>query len=285
VRKLLLDASALEVEEEKTSDPERYSAIGVEDVAPVAAGAAPPAKPAKDPYDFTKPLTATRVDIVTPAKTWSFLAGKSSGSKSSYTRVAGAKQSFLTSPRLDPDFEPQRWLDNTIVDIPEARIQSVEVKPAKGPAYTISRAQREDENFAVSNVPKKRKLSYEGVANAVARGLESVSLDDVGKPMDATAAAAPGKTLERSHATYRTFDGVTVEVAGRKESSPGLKSDDPKIEKFFITLAASSKDKATQAEAQKLNHRVAGREFEISSYKFEGMFKPLEDLLEAPSTK
>jgi hypothetical protein len=285
VRKLLLDVSALKVEEGKTADPARYSAIGVEDVAPLAADAAVAPKPAKDPYDFTKPLTATRVDIVTPAKTWGILAGKSAGSKSSYVRVQGAKQSFMASPRLDLDYEPQRWLDRTVVDIPNARIQRVEVQPAKGPKYVVSREKREQENFTVDQIPPKRKLSYETAPNVLANGLESISLDDVRAKSDAPAAPPPpGQTVELSRAVFNTFDGVTVEIAGRKESAPGIKKDDPKIEKCTISLSASSTDKATQPEAQKLAARLTGREFEISSYKYDAIFKPLEELLEAPAT-
>jgi hypothetical protein len=280
VRKLLLDVSALAVNEEKTSDPARYSTLSVEDV-DVNAPPPPPLEN-KDAYDFNKPVAATRIDVTTPAKTWGVIIGKSSGAKSGYVRVTDAKQSFLASPRPDVETEPQRWLDHTIVDIPEARIQSVDVKPIKGSAYSVSRKKREDENFTVSNIPKGRKLSYEGVANSLASGLESVSLDDVQKKTEPVTAA--GKTIEHTHATYRTFDGMTVEVDGRKESLPGLKKDDPKVEKFYIDLNASSKEKATEAEAHKLNARVTGREFEISSFKFEGMFKPMDDLLEAPAT-
>jgi len=279
VRKLLLDIASLKVEEGKTADPARYSTIGVEDVAPLAADAVTPPKPAKDPYDSTKPLTATRVDIVSPQKTWSILAGKSAGLKSSYVRVQGAKQSFLASPRLDLDYEPQRWLDHTVVDIPNARIRRVDVQPAKGPKYVVSREKREQENFTVEKLPPKRKLSYDTAANILANGLESISLDDVRAKSAVPAASPPGQTVELARAVFHTFDGVTVEVAGRKESAPGLQKDAPKIEKCYIALTASSTDKATQPEAQKLQARVTGREFEISSYKYDAMFKPLEELL------
>ena len=59
-----------------------------------------------------------------------------------------------------------------------------------------------------------------------------------------------------------------------------LKKDEPKVEKYFITLTAEANEKGAEAEAAKLNARAAGKEFEISSYKYEGMFKPLEELLE-----
>ena len=278
VRKLLLDLSSLEVVEEKTSNPERYSALSVEDVGPADASKPAPAK--ANAYDFGGAVAATRIDVVTPGKTWSLINGKSGGGKAGYVRVVGSKQSLLASPRLDTDSEPQRWLEKTIVDIPQARIQSVAVQPPKGAAYTVSRDKKETENFSVSNLPKGRKLSYEGAGNSLASSLESVSLGDIRAKATAPSPAAAGLSVETSKATYKTFDGLTVELTGRKESAPGLKKDDPKVEHHFISLAASSTDKATQPEAEKLNAHVAGKEFEVSSYKFEGMFKPLEDLLE-----
>ena len=278
VRKLLLDLSKLEVVEEKTSNPASYAAINVEDVPPSNPDSPPPTP---DPSNtVTESLSATRIEVMTPKKTWALIVGKSGGYKNGYGRVADATQSFLVTPRIDAEVEPQRWLEHTIVDIPEARIQSVAVKPAKGPAYTVSREKKEQENFTVSNIPAKRKLSDESAGNVLARGLEGVSLDDVQNRPQVPAALPANTTVELSQATYKTFDGVTVTVSGRKESAPGLKKDDPSVEKFFITVTAASSQKATGAEAGKLNTRVAGKEFEISSYKYEGMFKPLQALLE-----
>jgi hypothetical protein len=259
VRKLLLDAAALQVVEEKTSNPTLYSALGVED-------------------------SGTRLDIVTPAKTWGVIVGRSSGAKAAYLRLQGAKPSLLASPRIEADADPQQWLDKAIANIPEARIQSIALAPHKGPAYVVSRENREQKDFSVSNVPKKRKLSYEGVANSLAGGLESLAMDDVRKPASGEAPAAK-TTVEASRATFRTFDGITVELAGRKEIAPGLKPEDPQIEHHYVTLTASSTDPSTQAEAKQLNDRAAGKEFEVSSYKYASLFKPMEELLEAPAEK
>ena len=286
VRKLLVDVASLQIKEEKTSNTQLYSALNVEDVPAPNPDAPISVKPPKaNQYDFTEPMTATRIDLITPGKTWSVIDGKSGGYKEGYVRIVGAKQSFLASPRLEADVEPQRWLDKAIADIPEARIQSVAVQPAKGPAYSVSRDKKETQNFAVSNIPPKRKLANDSSGNALANGLEGLSLDDVQKNPDVPPAPLANTTVELTQATYKTFDGITVEVRGRKESTPGLKKEDPKIEKAYITLTASSTQKATQEEAQKLNARAAGLQFEISTWKFDGMFKPLEDLLETLPTK
>lgn len=281
VRKLLLDLSKLEVVEEKTSDPASYAALNVENVPPANPDSAPAPKASNaNSYDFNESASATRIEVVTPRKTWALISGKSAGYKNGYARIADAKQSFLVSPRIDAEVAPQRWLEHTIVDIPEARIQSVAVKPAKGSAYTVSREKKEQENFTVSPVPPKRKLSDASSGNALARALEGLSLDDVRKKPDTPIAPSANTTVELSQAMFKTFDGLTVNASGRKESAPGLKKDDPKNEKFFLTLTVAASQKATEAEAQTINARVTDKEFEISSYKYDGMFKPLQDLLE-----
>ena len=140
VRKLLLDLASLTVVEEKTSLPENYPALGVEDTTSAKA-------------------TGTRVDAVTPAKTFSLVVGKSSGAKSGYVRVAGAPPSLLATPLLTVDADPRRWLDHTLIDISQERIKEFAVKPAEGPGYTASRPNKDTSDFAVSGIPKGRKLS------------------------------------------------------------------------------------------------------------------------------
>lgn len=270
VRKLLLDLSSLEIVEGKTSNPASYATINVEDVPQANPGAA---------------SSATRIDLMMPGKTWAVIAGKSDGYKNGYVRLVDSKQSFLATPHIEADAQPQRWLEHTLVAIPQERIQSVAMKSAKGPAYSVSREKKEQQNFTVSNIPPKRKLSYEGAGNSLAGGLANLSLDDVRKKPDPPSAPPATTTVELSQVTYRTFDGLTVTVFGRNESTPGLKPDDSKIDKFFITLAASSDQKATQAEGARLSERVAGQEFEISSYEYAALFKPMEELLEALPSK
>jgi len=243
VRKLLLDLAALNVVEEKTSVAENYPALGVEDTT-------------------SDKATGTRVDAVTPAKTYSLIVGKSSGMKSGYVRVVSTAPSLLATPLITVDADPRRWLDHTLIDISQDRIREFTVKPADSPGYTASREKKDQSDFAVAEIPKGRKLSSPAAADPIAGSLASVSLDDVQK-----APATPPTGV--SHAVFTTFDGLKMDVAGRKEGS-----------KTLVTFTPTSTDKATEAEVKTLEARLKGWEFEIPSYKYDGMFRPLEDLLE-----
>ena len=243
VRKLLLDLAALEVVEEKTSNPGNYPAIGVQDLS------APHA-------------TATRIDIVSGAKTESILAGKASGAKSGFVRMPGVARSLLATPRPATDAEPVQWLDRTLMTVPERRIKQAGFS-GPGGSYSIVREKPEQTNFTVTGVPKNRKLAGESAGNASASGLDTLTLDDVRKPVATPANAA--------HASFTTFDGLTVDATGHAEG-----------ERRFVTFAAKSSTKDQEHEADTLLRRFAGREFEIPGYRYDGIFKPLEDLLEKP---
>jgi hypothetical protein len=245
VRKLLLDLAALNVVEEKTRLPDNYAALGVEDVSSAKA-------------------TGTRIDAVTPSHTYSLIVGKSSGAKSGFVRVVNSQQSLLAAPLITPDADPRRWLEHSLLDIAQDRVKEIAVKPASGPGYTASRASKDQSDFAVSDIPKGRELSSPAAADPIAGWLASLSIDDV-QHSPTTAAAG------LSHAIFRTFDGLEIDVAGRKDGSRTL-----------VTFSPRSTAKETEAEARSLEARVKGWEFEIPGYKYDGLFRPLEDLLKKP---
>ena len=248
VRKLLLDLGALNVVEEKTRLPANYAQLGVEDVS-------------------TPKATGTAVTVVTPARSFALIVGRSSSGKSGYVRVAGAAPSVLAAPLLMPDADPKTWLDRALVDVPSTRVRQVEMKPADGPAYTATRETKEQSDFAVSPLPKGRQLTGPGAADSIAGSLGSLSLDDVQK------GAAPADA-KLSRAAFRTFDGLELDVSGRKDGTRSL-----------IALAARSTAAATADEAQRLNARLGGWEFEIADYKYSSLFRPLEELLQRPVEK
>ena len=245
VRKLLLDLAALNVVEEKTRTAENYPALGVED--PTSAKA-----------------TGTRVDAVTPTKTYSLIVGKSSGAKSGYVRVVNTPQSFLAAPLITLDADPRRWLDRTLIDIPQDRIKEFAVKPAEGAGFSASRPNKDQADFTVAEVPKGRELSNPAAADPIAGSLGGVSLDDVQH-------APPTPPAGVSHVVFSTFDGLKIDVAGRKDGARTL-----------ISLTPTSTAKETEAEAKTLAARLTGWEFEIPSYKYDGLFRPLDDLLKKP---
>jgi hypothetical protein len=243
VRKFLLDLGALNVVEEKTRNPANYPQLGVEDTtAPQATG--------------------TRIAVVTPTKVYELIVGKGSSGKSGYVRVPTTQQALLAAPMLSVEADPKRWLDHTLIDVNQDRIKEVEEKPAEGAAYTISREKKEQTDFTVSNIPKGRELSSPVAADPIAGSLGGMTFDDVLK------AAAPPADAKVAHAIFRTFDGLQVDLAGRKDGTRDL-----------VTLTITSSAKETADEAKKLAAQVGGWEYEFPSYKYDAIFRSMDDLL------
>jgi hypothetical protein len=242
VRKLLLDLGALNVVEEKTHLPANYPQLGVEDVSSPKA-------------------TGTLIEVTAPARTWGLIVGKSSDAKAGYVRLVNAAQTLLAAPLLSVDADPKTWLDRALIDIRAERVREIAEQPAEGAPYSVSRAQKEDAHYGVSPLPKGRELSGPGAADSLGAALSSVTLDDVAKAAQPPAPAA-------AHAIFRTFDGLEIELAGRKDGSRSL-----------VTVSARTSDGASGDEAQQLAARLGGWEFEIPDYKYAALFTPLSELL------
>jgi hypothetical protein len=258
VRKLLLDLAGLKVVEEKTRNPEFYAQLGVED--------------ANSPK-----ASSTLVELVTPAKTYAVLIGKPGEGENGFVRVAHAEASLLAHPLITVDADPRHWLDRTTVDIADNRIKEATIEPGTGPSYTATR-EAAQQDFKVTPIPKGRELSSSSAASELGSAFSSLQADDVRRAPAAPAAGAAGAAgAKPDHAVFRTFNGLELDVTGFVEG-----------EHHFIALVARSTAKDSQAEAASINQRLQGWQFEIPSYKYQPMFRPLEELLkklEPPKSK
>jgi len=249
VRKLLLDLSSLQVEEQKTDDPALYPKLGVEEP-----------KGAKS--------TSTGLTIDLNGRTFGLIIGHPSGTRSVYLRVAGQARSVLATPQLAPDADPRHWLDRTLLDIAPDRVTQVDLKPPGGPEYTLKRAAAAGPGggeYTVTPLPKGRELSDPQAPASQAGALAGLQLDDVRKAGTAAATA---------HATFRTSDGLSIALAGI-----------PEAEQRYITIAVTGSSPAAQSQAHDLNARLAGWEFQIPGYRYDSLFRPLEQLLKPKPVK
>jgi hypothetical protein len=247
VRKLLLDLASLKTEEQKTADPALYAKLGV-----------------ADPAGAT--TTSIGVDIDLKGKTQRLIVGKTSGTDAVYVRVAGQPQSLLVTPQLTPDADPRHWLDRSLLDISPDQVTAIDIKVQGTPAYDIKRAAAGGgADFVVSPIPKGRTLADAGAAASQAATLAGLQFDDVRKA---------GAVAATAQAIFQTRDGLTLTIGGIKDG-----------ELRYVTVVAAATTPAAQAQARDLNARLAGWQFELPGYRYDGLFKPLEQLLVPKKTK
>jgi hypothetical protein len=292
VRELILNLVNMKVVERKTSDPANYARLGVE-------------KP------DTPTAASTLLEVVAGAKTWSLIVGKAAEGRAIYVRKPEEAASALASPAITVDPDPKRWLDRQVTDIPGASVHDIAIKPASGPAYLLTRAARDDQDLVLSPVPKGRNPASNMTINGQADALTAFNFDDM-RPLPESAPAAT------DHATFRLFDGQVLEFAGRKGDNKAYVtvtvSRDPALAAKFApapapapaaTPVTPAPDAAALTEpapaagepptvtppkpadqtVERLATRAKGIEYEIPLYKYESLFKPQEQLLEAKAGK
>lgn len=281
VRKLLIDLSELKVVEQKTANAANYALLGVEDV---KAGDA----------------TGVRVELDGLKEPVSLIVGKNAGGRSSYARLANSDQSIAVTPALSLDTDPRNWLDRSLLDVAATRVQQARITDAKRRTYTAARESREQTDFTVPDLPKGRALASPTAANSAGSALVALTLDDVRRVETNESWSA-----DVVRAEYRLFDGTIVEITGRKEGerhwirletrfdeaqhqlfarpAEGEKTAEKKEETPAAPPPATErKPDEIRAEAQTLAARFAGWAYEIPAYKYDTLFRPLDDLLKTP---
>ncbi|MFO1466444.1 MAG: DUF4340 domain-containing protein [Steroidobacteraceae bacterium] len=259
IRKLLLALSEAKVIEPKTSNAASYAVLGVEDTAAPGAG-------------------GTAVTLVSPAKTSTVIIGKPAGN-GNYARRAGEAPSYSVEPGIPVESETRDWIDGKLLEVAPERIQGVRMKLADGGSYRIGRIadaaagktpgaaspapaakpESDTAGFRLEAVPPGREAADAATLAPSPTTYSGVPADDVAPAASIDFSKPSIAELELNDGSILTITGV---VAG---------------EKHWVMLH-SSKDAA-------LNTRSEGRAYELPGYRYDAVFRPLEQLLKPKPAK
>ena len=206
----------------------------------------------------------------------------------------GDAKSWSVSGELKVDSTPGYWLRRTVADIGADRVQAVEIEIGND-HYTATKKARSDADFTMTGVPKGRELSSPSAANGLATALSNFELEDV-RP----AAELADKSTAR--ATFKTFDGLVIDAEGWNHNDKQyvvLKPHfDESLARQFHVAAKPAGDAATSAadgidtvikngnaDAEALNGQVQGWAYEVQIYRYQEIFKPVEELLKKEEPK
>lgn len=179
----LADAKTIEA---KTSNPERYPDLGVEDV--TAADA--------------KGVLVELEGLSKPAR---FIVGhiNGGGGGGTFVRRADEQQTWLTGATLNIERGVADWIARDLADLPSSQIRSVSIDKA-GKTLRVEKSTTGDGNFVIADLPKGRVASSEYAANGLASMLAGLRVDDV---LDSSSAEPPSDAIK---ARYTLFDGTVI---------------------------------------------------------------------------
>ena len=273
LRKLLLALSEAKIREEKTSDPANYSVIGVED----------PTKPG---------ATGTQIELIAKAGKQDVIVGKPV-EQGNFVRRVGEKSSYIVEPGISLEAEPRYWIDTRLLDISADKIQSIQFKPETGPGYTVRRVTEPAPKPDEGKKSAPNAATAPATADAPAAPAAEASSKFVLEGVPSGRQAADSNALAPSPTAFSNLNDDDVSALGdidfSKPSTVTLTLSDGSV----ITLigAAVGEKRWIQVAAPKspvLSAKANGRAFEIASYRYDQIFKPLEQLLvpkPAPAAK
>jgi hypothetical protein len=202
--------------------------------------------------------TGAEITVTTDHGKLAVIIGKPAGN-GNFARRSGENKSYIIEPSISFETEPRFWIDSRLIDVPVKSIQSIEVKPATGAGYALHRMKPDAEGFSLDGTPPGRKPVDPTALAPSATILSGLNAEDV--------AAVSGIDFSKStQAAITLSDGNVITVIGV-----------PIADKHWIQVKAS-KDAALTAKAQ-------GRALEVAGYRYDAIFRPLEQLLVPKESK
>ena len=285
VHKLLLGAAGMKRVEPKTSNPELYPKLWLED---------PSSKDAKS-VRFV-------LENASDAELANWVLGDRRPSKSDasrtelYIRVADDPLAWLVEGSVPGGQKIIDWLDRPVARIDRERLRAVEVVHADGTVIAVNKSLPADADFALRDIPADREADSQYRINDIGRFLEDLRFEDVAPSSSLDFAGSLDKQVQAT-----TFDGLRVHletVMRDGEAWAQLRAEfDEGLVKKSEDAAEASKDEVgaapgdtpgslrsadeVRAEAERLNARWKGWAYELPSFKRDYIAKRIDELTRA----
>ena len=314
VHRLILGAAGMRRIEPKTSRPELYPKLRLE-----------------DPEDEDAKSVRFVFEDASGAELADWVLGDRRPSKSDparselYIRTGDDPQAWLVEGSMPDGNAPIDWLDRLVARIDRERLRGVEVVHADGTVVTVNKPVPAAGDFVLQDVPEGREIDAQYRVNDIGRFLEELRFEDV---MPVSAPDLSGAVDKRVRVT--TFDGLRIDVetvvrdgesfarlraevdealaeaAGTAESGAGdtgagtgagtaegnasedgaSEGEGPDGEAPEAEAGADGEDAAgalhtlddVRAEAERLNARWADRAYELPSFKRDYIARRIDEL-------
>lgn len=264
IRRLIVSISDMRYIERKTSLPERFERLEVDDVDGINAESAY--------VKISDAAGAVLAEAIVGRPSARFIDGSISGT---YIREPGTNNVWLVSGITHVQTRLVPWLQRIIVSLPANTVARVALNSSDG-SVLLSRDKPETEDFTLVDAPQGRALNKRKITS-ISRALADIGLEDV-KPRSELTLPGDAQT-----ATVTTFDGVAVTVRLAKIDNKNWST----FEAAYTGDPSDQSDaaKAARASVAEINLRVGDWVYWLPSAAFESLTAKLEGVLEAKKDK
>ena len=230
VRELVLGVAGLLFVEPKTSKPENYAKIGLQDVHESGA-------------------TGTQLSITdgSDKQLVDFIVGNSRPARADnsqseyYIRIKDNPQSWLAQGKLPTQWNTTNWLDTLVLELSRERIQKVVVTHKDGEIVSIHREDSSARDFTLDKLKEGEEIKAAFEVNNIATSFTTMRFDDVKTNSEAD--------LQKPDfvALLTAFDGLEIQLEVFKLDDKNLLS----------RLKASFNEAVAQASQEKVKQQIA----------------------------
>ena len=285
VHKLLVGAAGMTRVEPKTSDPERYASLWLED---------PTGEDAKS-VGF-----ALENEAGTVLANWVLGNRRPSKSDASrtelYIRVAGDPQAWLAEGSVPGGGDVIDWIDRAVARIDRQRLRAVEVVHPDGAVVAVNKTLPADLDFVLRDIPPGHEVESQYRVNDIGRYLEDLRFEDVAKSSALDFAGSVDKRVE-----VTTFDGLRIRLETAMRDGEAWARLHAEVDEGLVETPEAAADAApgeagaesketngplqsmdeVRAEAERLNARWKDWAYELPSFKRDYLDRSIDSLTRA----
>ena len=230
IHELILGAAGLRRLEPKTSNPELYPKLWLED---------PTGEDARSVRIVLEDASDTRLA--------SWVLGDRRPSKSDagrtelYVRVADDPQAWLVEGSVPGGRTIIDWVDRMVASIDRDRLRAAEVVHADGAVVTVDKSLPTDTDFTLRDIPANREVDSQYRINDIGRLLEDLRFEDVTPSSALDFAGSLDKRLQ-----ITTFDGLRIRMETVMRDGEAWATLRAEVDEGLVTGAAAERLEATE---------------------------------------
>jgi hypothetical protein len=292
LRQLIVELADMRLIEAKTSRPERYARLEVEDVGEGASSRLIRLEDA-DGKVLAEAIVGKQRQRLTGAEP-----------SGTYLRRPGEAQSWLASGGIDLDEQVQDWLEEEIVALDGDRVRRMEISPPSGDGYAVVR-ESPDAQLRLDGLAEGEKPKQDANLNQLLGALATVRLEDV-RPLgeidwpdeqhtvravtfDGVELTLQLATLDDQH--WLRVDAVALEQPKREQAQQAgeqTRKASGQTQQAGAEAEEQAQEKAEEQtpkeQVEAIEARTDGWAYQVSDSLFERLTKPRADWIEDAGT-
>lgn len=280
-RQLVLGTARLKRIEAKTSNPDLYAKIGLDDINDENGNAVQ--------YSFKNAAGNTLVELLVGNSR----LGRSDPQLNEYfVREPAMAQTWLVEGKLPDAIGALEWLDSNVLTVHRERVREVTIRHPDGAVVAISKQRPSQRTFDVQGVPEGVEAESQFMVSDLGRALATLDMEDV---IPASEASVPDDGLR---VEMTTFDGLrvilnSVEDGERTLARVQASFDESLIAPEFFPGGAQAEGEsanllsaqAVRDDVSRFNDNWQGWTYVLPDYRAKYMSVKNEDFLKSSKEK